>query len=278
MNAWSEQPPRTRTGLSFVPYWKFMTYAFARSLSYRVNILMGILGNIVNLVIQISIWHTLLGSRSVTNTTIGTMITYSILSTCITALQLNNVGYAVEERLRSGDIAIDLLKPLSYPLSIAADGLGTMAFQSLFTFLPTFVIAVAVFGLEPPVSALSLLGAAVAALLALVISFGFGYLFALLGFRYLTAHHFNFPFSVMMGVFGGQFLPLWFFPSWLSAINHWLPFQYMYFVPVAIYLGRISRQDLGGTVAIGGVWAVALLLLTRWLWTRAMRRLVIQGG
>ena len=81
-----------------------------------------------------------------------------------------------------------------------------------------------------------------------------------------------------MTVFAGAFLPLWFFPAWLGALAAWLPFRYMNFVPVAIYLGRIPTGDLAPTLLLGLAWTLALLGLTGWLWSRAMRRLVVQGG
>jgi ABC-2 type transport system permease protein len=52
----------------------------------------------------------------------------------------------------------------------------------------------------------------------------------------------------------------------------------MAFVPVAIYLGQLTGRDRLLAVGTQVFWVVALYLLTRVVWTRSLRRVVIQGG
>ena len=140
------------------------------------------------------------------------------------------------------------------------------------------VVAGLAFGLEPPASPLDFAAFLLAVLLALAVSFSIGYLIALLAFWFLTTLHFGWSLLAFNPVFAGTFPPLWFFPSGLAAVASWLPFRYQAFVPVSIYLGRIPLGDLAGALTLGLGWAAALLGLCGWLWSRAMRRLVVQGG
>jgi ABC-2 type transport system permease protein len=259
-------------------YWSFARCAFARGLAYRFNLLLRVVGNLVNVLIQVAIWRALIGHGAIAGVSLRVMVTYSILSTCLGMVLLVNLFGAVDERLRTGNIGMDLVKPLSYPLYLAADSLGTTAFQGLFTMLPTLAITALAFGVQPPASPLDLVTCIVATFLALAISFALGYLIALLAFWLLTTIVFEWAIEAFMTVFAGAFLPLWFFPAWLGAVAAWLPFRYMNFVPVAIYLGRIPTGDLAPTLSLGLAWTLALLGLTGWLWSRAMRRLVVQGG
>ena len=76
----------------------------------------------------------------------------------------------------------------------------------------------------------------------------------------------------------GVYAPLWFFPDWFITLSGFLPFQATLSVPLSIYIGRIPLSDAGGQLAIQAGWAVALTLFTRFLWRRAARRVISQGG
>jgi ABC-2 type transport system permease protein len=180
--------------------------------------------------------------------------------------------------LRKGEIAVDLIRPVSYPRYLAADALGQAAFYGVFAIAPTVVVAGLVFGVEPPASPIHFAAFVLAVVLSLTVSFTFGYLSALLAFWFLTTLHFEWSLGAFFKVFGGAFLPLWFFPPVLAEVADWLPFRYLNFVPLAIYLGRVPAPELAATLLLGIAWVAALLGLAAWLWSRSVRRLVIQGG
>ncbi|MFF0011985.1 ABC transporter permease [Streptomyces sp. NPDC005374] len=76
----------------------------------------------------------------------------------------------------------------------------------------------------------------------------------------------------------GVYAPLWFFPDWFITLSGFLPFQATLSVPLSIYIGRIPLSDAGEQLAIQAFWGVALTLFTRFLWRRAARRVISQGG
>lgn len=260
-------------------YWEIAVRAFARAGAYRLNALLRIAGALAALAIQVAIWRALLAAGGGgAGASLGEMTTYAVLTTCLGTLQLTWLFRTVDARLRTGDVAIDLVRPLPYPLALGADAAGTVAFQAVATALPTLVVAALTVGLAPPASPVALAGFAAAVLLSLAVSMALGCLVALLAFWCLTTMHFDWALQAAVKVFGGAFLPLWFFPPGLAALAAWLPFRYLSFVPAAVYLGRVPVPELPGTLLLGLGWAVALLGLARWLWGRAVQRLVVQGG
>ena len=76
----------------------------------------------------------------------------------------------------------------------------------------------------------------------------------------------------------GVYAPLWFFPDWFITMSRFLPFQATLSVPLSIYVGRVPLSDAGAQLALQAVWVAALSLFTRFLWRRAARRVVAQGG
>ncbi len=81
-----------------------------------------------------------------------------------------------------------------------------------------------------------------------------------------------------MLIFSGSFLPLWFFPDSWAAVASALPFQFLGFIPAAIYMGYIPASELVPTLLAGLAWIGGLIIVVQWLWWRAVRRLVVQGG
>ena len=247
------------------PYWQFTLNAFSRGLAYRQNLLLRVVANFVGVLIQVAIWRALLTDHAAAEVTLPEMVTYAILSTCIGILQLGGVMSSVDQRLNSGTIAVDLVRPLSYPFYLAADSLGTTVFSGLFAMLPTLALAALAFGLTPPASPAAFAGFLVAVIIAMAMGFAFGHLAALLAFWMLTTLVFEWTLLGFMKLFADTFLPLWFFPGWLAAIAGWLPFRYLSFVPIAVYLGRIPPDQLGSTLLLGAAWTVGLLGLCGWL-------------
>jgi ABC-type uncharacterized transport system permease subunit len=78
--------------------------------------------------------------------------------------------------------------------------------------------------------------------------------------------------------FSGGLVPLWLFPEPLRTIAGLLPFQTQANTPVSIYIGRLTDVDVLRALLIQCTWIVLLAVLVRFVWSRAMRRVVIQGG
>jgi ABC-2 type transport system permease protein len=73
-------------------------------------------------------------------------------------------------------------------------------------------------------------------------------------------------------------LPLTFFPSWLRAIAHALPFASIMQTPIDVWLGKHHGPGLAGILALQAMWAVALLALGSLTLRLGAKKLVIQGG
>lgn len=192
-------------------YVRFTAKAFSKQLAYRSEVWLRLLGNFVTILIQSEIWRAVIGNERVEGVTLEQMITYSIINTLLLALLLHSISGRVDESLKSGSIASELIKPISYPLFLLFDGLGNTIYQLVFTVAPTFVIALLIFGMMPPASLIHFFAFLLALLLAMLISFLLGYLISLLAFWFMN----HFALSWMLGgfitIFSGAFLPIWFF-------------------------------------------------------------------
>ncbi|MER5513588.1 MULTISPECIES: ABC-2 family transporter protein [unclassified Streptomyces] len=76
----------------------------------------------------------------------------------------------------------------------------------------------------------------------------------------------------------GVYAPLWYFPHWFITLSSLLPFQATLSVPLSLYVGRIPLSDAPFQLGVQAAWVVALYLFTRFVWRRAARRVISQGG
>lgn len=259
-------------------YRVYLIKSFKKNAAYRSASWIHIAASMISIWIQVSIWTALLGSGSANGITRDQMVTYAILNSAMYAALFTGLYSEVDVRLRSGDIAIDLLRPVRYPLMLLADQLGRAAYRLVFMVIPTVALATFAFGFSPPASVPSAIGYVLVLPLAIAISYAIGYLIALLAFWFLTTFHFSWAIGALVTVFSGSILPLWFFPGRWELVARSLPFQFLGFVPAATWMGELAGLDLVLTWALGAAWAVAMLGFTTWLWSRAITRLVVQGG
>lgn len=180
-------------------------------------------------------------------------------------------------RIRTGDIAVDLYRPVDLQSWWLAHDLGRAGFQLLGRGLvPTAVGAVA-FGLRLPTDPLLWMAFFVAVLLGVIVSFGIRYLVVLLGFWLLDARGVQQLAGIFGMFFSGMLLPLPVFPGALGDVAQQLPWSCLLQVPADILLGR-HESDLLQALGFQVVWAVVLLLGGRALGAVATRKVVVQGG
>jgi ABC-2 type transport system permease protein len=57
-----------------------------------------------------------------------------------------------------------------------------------------------------------------------------------------------------------------------------LPFQYISYVPVLIYLGKINGMGIVKALALQVFWILVLLAVGDMMWRWSSRKITIQGG
>ncbi|MFC7587036.1 ABC transporter permease [Nonomuraea antimicrobica] len=184
-------------------------------------------------------------------------------------------GLGIPERIRSGDIALDLVRPASLQLWTLSEDVGRASYLFLVRGLPPMLVGAAVFGIVVPADPGQWAGFLASFTLAIVVSFGWRYLLALSVCWLLDDRGVAVLSLVLTTFFSGMMVPLHIFPGWLGDLARSLPWAAMVQVPTDVYLGKGSVPQ---ALAFQAFWAVVLLGLGA-LGTRAIRhKVVIQGG
>lgn len=182
------------------------------------------------------------------------------------------------ERVRTGDIALDLYRPADFQGWLLATDLGRAVPDFCYRSLPPLLAGALVFELSLPGSPELWLAIPVTAALAVVVSFALRYLVMLAATLLHDERGISSVAVVLALFFSGILLPLTLFPGWLRPIAELSPWAATIQVPADVFLGRYHGLALAGVLAGQAAWALALLGLGRVLTARVRRRVVVQGG
>jgi ABC-2 type transport system permease protein len=182
------------------------------------------------------------------------------------------------QRVRTGDIAVDLGRPVDLQLSWWAADLGRAAFSLLPRAIPPLVVGALTFGLTGPHALWPYLLGALSVVVAVSISFLCRFALNLVAFWLVEIRGVLTLYMVASGVLCGLIIPVHWFPPWLKAFAYSTPFPSFLQAPVDILSGRAAGADALTTFGVQLLWVAVLLVLGRVVLQRATRKLVVQGG
>lgn len=183
------------------------------------------------------------------------------------------------DRIRSGEIAADLIRPVDPVDSYLATDLGRAGYAVVTRFVPPVVVGPVFFDLYVPQRWWTVPLFVLSATLAVVICFGCRYLVNATAYWLLDARGPMIVWTLASGILAGLYFPLRFLPDWAyTAIWLGTPFPSLMQAPLDVLVERDGWPIQVGLVALQAVWAVLVLAACRLVQRRAERRLVVQGG
>ncbi len=181
-------------------------------------------------------------------------------------------------RIRSGDIATDLIRPMQPLRAALAFDLGRAAYHVVFRGIPPLLFGALVFRLTLPGEPLVWLAFLTSVVLASTVSFGFRALYNAVAFWSLDIRGTMTLAGIAINVFSGFLVPISFFPDWLAAIARATPFPSMVQTPIDIFIGTTAGPAVIVSLVTQLAWTVLLLAAAQALFAIGVRRLVVQGG
>lgn len=265
-------------------YLPFTLNEFKRNLAYKGSFYLFILCSTFTAFISYYLWMAIYGSSEtgvLGGLTRDEMVVYVFMTYITSSIVSVGLTKYINEDVREGTVAVNLIKPIDYRMSLIAKSLGTAAYNFL---VPTVFIWI---GLEIyKVSALGMKAASlstiilycVSTLFSILIFLLFDFCFGMMAF--LTTYMFglNMAKGAILGFLTGQLIPISFFPEVLQRVFDFLPFSSMNYTPVMIYLGKYTGSDLAAVLVRQAVWVIILYVLGTYLWKKITKRLIVLGG
>ena len=182
------------------------------------------------------------------------------------------------DRVRTGEIAVDLARPLDLQLSWWVRDLGRAAFALPTRGLAPLLVGALTVGVALSETWTSYPLGLVSLLLGVSVSFLCRYGMNLVAFWTLDVKGFLNLYILVLGLLSGFYLPVHVFPGWLQAVAFASPFPAMFQAPIDVMSGRVIGPAAWQVIAGQAGWVIGLIVLTRVVLWRATRRLVVQGG
>ena len=183
------------------------------------------------------------------------------------------------DRIRTGDVVTDLLRPIHPVTAYLAIDLGRAGFAALTRFVVPIAVGALAFDLYVPQRPATYPLFVVSTVLAVVVCFGFRFLVNAAAYWLLDVRGVNTLAAFVTSIGAGLAFPLHFMPEWI-VLTLWVatPFPSMLQAPMDVLVERVDPIASAGLVAGQAAWAIVLLATCGLVQRRAERKLVVQGG
>lgn len=257
----------------------FACTSYKKQLAYRIANWSGLFTNVFFLFIRAGVFIACYQNRDVVaGLAMIDTLTYLTLTQSFFTLMPHLGSMGLSEHIISGQIAIELSRPLNFYSIYMAKRVGIFLYYFLFRFFPIILIG-AFFGLVRMPSSFAYLP-----LFLVSVFLGFWIAVSIMFLIESTAFWFESDRGLkvcMYGVFSffsGLLIPLNYFPDWALSFTKLLPFAYTFNAPVQIYLGIESTNQMFMNCLGQLFWAIALSLACLKVLSVGDKKVVLHGG
>lgn len=241
--------------------------------TYRFNFVMWRFRNVLQILTAYFIWYAVIPpDQQAFGYSHGQILTYVLGTAFLSAVVMSSRGHEIGEAIINGSLSVLLLKPVSWFYYWMARDIGDKFMNITFS-LGEIVILVLL--LRPPLvfqeNIAYILLTIVAVFIAIILNFIISVSLAFVGFWSNDIWAPRFMFYVLASVFTGSFFPLDIFPKTISTILEFLPFAFLIYFPVKVYLGQLSFFEIGVGFLVGLFWILGGFLILKIIWNKGLR-------
>jgi len=262
--------------------WFVFKLTWLERLAYRVNFFMEILSGVMSSLILVLLWMAIYrsaGREVIGGFSIEEMVTYLLGGGLINSFILTTAeNPETSQSIQDGSLSNMLVKPMNpYWIWFVRD-LSMKSFYLVLGFLGYTVVFFFFRQYLTPVASAVHLGYLVLSLVfAALLQFFLFEFMSLLAFWVENTYGIRFVMRVVMEVAGGAIIPLSFFPGVLQQVFLALPFPFLIYLPMRIYLGKIPLESISWELVKEALWIGGLVVLNRMVWKRGIRQYVAMG-
>ncbi len=114
-------------------------------------------------------------------------------------------------------------------------------------------------------------------ILSLFMYFFINFLLGLIGFWSPEIWAPRFIFITLLGFFAGSLFPLDILPRAVYEVLRLLPFTYLLYFPLKIYLGQLSFLEIATGLSVSVFWTFAIYFIVRTVWQKGLKSYTAYG-
>lgn len=265
-------------------YLPFAANELKRQMAYKGAFYLFILISLFGSFISYFLWMAIYGSSkdaAIGNLTRDEMVVYIFMVYVTSSIVTISISDWVSDDVIKGTVAMNLIKPIDYRLSLISRALGDVVYRfwapGVFIWVGLEIYKVKVLGMDC-VSIQTVCIYLLSCIMSFLIYVLFDFCFGMVAF--FTTYIFGMLMSkdALLSFLTGQLIPISLFPEAVQRVFDFLPFSSMIYTPVMIYLGKYTETELLFVLLRQVVWVVILYVLGSIIWKRVTKRLVVLGG
>lgn len=253
-------------------------------LAYKFEFMIGLISTPISLFIFYYLWKAIYAYSAVEvirGYTFDALVNYFVLSMLVGYFAWSDIDNWMEHMVIHGEMVTEMTQPLRFLTREMWFDWGMKAMALLVQAIPLIIGSHLLVGLTFTSGTYTVL-AIVSLFMAMLLVF---FTAALTGMSALWLNRISGLRRVRRGVLlllSGGIIPLAFFPGWFVTTSHYLPFEYMRYIPINIYLGHYSFTAAGfdNILIVLGVqllWLMVIYLIARLVWREAFKRFAGAG-
>lgn len=248
------------------------------SLQYRFSLVIYIFGYSLYIWVLLYLWSTIYGQgQHVGNYTLSELTTYYLLQLMINSIIFSYVSWDIIDNIKDGYFSNFLSKPLDYYLYWFTVNLSGKLLEAVFVILAVGFISLFFHGyFSLPAQLITFIYFLISVILGIVLAFEMDFCIGMITFWLTQVRTFKYMLQTLILFFAGAMLPLDLFPNYLIRVSEFLPFRFLVFVPIKIFLGKIENP--WPSYAILSVWILIFFIISRILLARGIKRYEAVGA
>jgi len=257
-------------------YWSIFKISFQQEFIYRLNFILWRVRNVFQILLTYFLWSTVFENpqTQIFGYDRTKILTYIFGIMIVRALVFSARAMDVSGDISTGDLSNYLVKPMSYFKYWFTRDISSKALNLIFAaveFAGLFLI------LRPPfffqTSPLTLFIFLISIILAILIYFFLLFLISSIPFwapEIGWGSHFLVT-VVIIEALSGSLFPINILPGIFQLVAMALPFPYLIYFPIEVYLGNISGIALVGGLMVAIAWCGVLWFALNFVWQKGLR-------
>lgn len=264
-------------------YLSFFRIRFIHGLQYRAAAYAGIITQLAFGLMYIMLYSAFYENNiSATTMSFSQLSSYLWLQQAFLALFMTwFLDNDIFDLITGGNVAYELCRPLDLYAMWFSKSCAVRLSKAVLRCFPILIIAFFMpepYKLHLPNSIYTLFAFIASMILAFMLVVAYCMLIYILCFYTISPMGIRMAMIMLADFFSGSLVPLPLMPDWFNKYSYILPFAAMQNVPFRIYSGNISIEQVWQNMLVQLIWLIILIILGRFILSRALKRTVVQGG
>lgn len=252
---------------------------FAETVAYRVSFVLYRLRNVIQFLTAYYLWLAILPpGKSFAGYDMSTMLTYIFGASLVSSFVMSSRSQAIGEEINNGTLSAYLLRPMNYFSFWFARDAGDKVLNAVFGIVE---VAILYFIFRPPLflqtEPFYLAAFVLAVIIGMLNYFFISISLGLIGFWSNDIWAPRFIFYSLMIFFSGGIFPLDLLPDPIYLFFQALPFSYLLYFPLKVYLGQLSILNVFIGLLVGLLWILVLYRLVSYAWSLGLKAYTAYG-